>query len=232
MARKVHAALFAALVLIPLPAVLAAEVRDTSGGPARIEQAVKDYANKQRADQELARDRLVQSRMDAILHGPGAQVLGNPNGDVTIVEFSDYTCPFCKAAEPRIQQLLNSDKNVRLVVMEFPILQPVSVTAAKAALAAARQGRYAPYHRAMMEFRGQLTEELVFETAKEAGIDVERLKIDMQAPEIADAIIANFNHARALRIFETPTFIIGNYLVTEPSSTLDFAKAAAAARRK
>lgn len=183
-------------------------------------------------DASLTRDRLVQARMGALVNGPATLVLGNPNGDVTIIEFFDYTCPFCKAAEPRIQQLLSADKNVRLVVKEFPILEPVSLFASKAALASARQGKYAPFHQKMMDFRGQLTEELVFEMAKETGIDTERLKTDMQTTEIADAVIANFNLARALRIFDTPTFIIGNHVVTEPSSTLDFVKAVAAARGK
>jgi protein-disulfide isomerase len=200
-----------ALLLLVFPAAtLAADVQDAS----------------------IARDRVVQARMGALLNGPATLVLGNPEGDVTIIEFFDYTCPFCKAAEPRLQQLLSNDKNVRLVVKEFPILEPVSLFAAKAALASARQGKYAPFHRKMMDFRGQLTEELVFDLAKEAGIDTGRLKIDMQTIEIADAIIANFNLARALRIFDTPTFIIGNHVVTEPSSTLDFAKAVAAARGK
>jgi protein-disulfide isomerase len=183
-------------------------------------------------DASLTRDRLVQARMGTLLNGPATLVLGNPEGNVTIIEFFDYTCPFCKAAEPRIQQLLSTDKNVRLVVKEFPILEPVSLFASKAALASARQGKYAAFHQKMMEFRGQLNEELVFGMAKEAGIDTARLKTDMQATEIADAVIANFNLARALRIFDTPTFIIGNHVVTEPSSTLDFAKAVAAARGK
>lgn len=227
-------AVIGAIALLPFLFTVALHAADNleNSVSQQIEQAIRDYTDKQRADQERARDRLVQSRMDALLRDPGTQILGNPNGDLTIIEFSDYTCPFCKAAEPRIQQLLRDDKNVKLVMKEFPILQPVSLTAAKAALAAARQGKYEAYHRKMMEFRGRLTEELVFAIARESGIDAERLKSDMQSPEIADAIIANFNLARALRIFETPTFIIGGHLVTEPSSTLDFAKAVTAARGK
>ena len=116
-------------------------------------------------------------------------------------------------------------------MIEFPILRPESLVAAKAALASARQGKYAPFHQALMGFRGQLTEPVIFDVAKDAGLDVERLRKDLAAPEIADAIIGNFNLARALRITSTPTFIIGNRMVTESSATLDFAKAVAAARR-
>ena len=84
----------------------------------------------------------------------------------------------------------------------------------------------------MMNFRGQLTEEAIFSMAKDAGLDVERLRKDMNAPEIIDTIIANFNLARALHIFETPTIIIGNHLVTAPSASIDFPKEVAALRAK
>ena len=167
-----------------------------AGAAVSAEQAVIDkagqaYASKLKADAETASNQAVAAREHALVTGPGSQVLGNPQGDVTVIEFFDYTCPFCKAAEPRVQQLLKDDRNVKLVVIEFPILRPES---------------------------------------KEVGLDVDRLRADMNAPEIADAIIGNFNHARALRITTTPTFIIGTRLVTESSATLDFAKAVAAAR--
>jgi protein-disulfide isomerase len=197
---------------------------------ARIDKAIETYANKQQADAERALDQAIAARVSALVDGPGSQVLGNPKGDVTVIEFFDYTCPFCKAAEPRLQQLIKDDKNVKLVAIEFPILQPASLVAAKASLASVRQGKYAAFHQALMGFRGQLTEPVILDVAKEAGLDVERLRKDMDAPEIADAIIGNFNLARALRITTTPTFIIGNRMVTEPSATLDFARAVAAAR--
>jgi len=84
----------------------------------------------------------------------------------------------------------------------------------------------------MMDFRGQLTDETVFGMAKDVGLDVERLRRDMNAPDIAEAILMNFNLARALRIFDTPTFIIGNHLVTEPSAKIDFPKEVAALRAR
>jgi protein-disulfide isomerase len=200
------------------------------GEQTRIDKAIDAYANKQKADAEKALDQAIAARAYALVNGPGSQVLGNPQGDVILIEFSDYTCPFCKAVEPRLQQLLKDDKKVKLVVIEFPILQPESLVAAKATLASARQDKYAPFHHALMGLRGQLTAPAIFEVAKEVGLDVERLRKDMNAPGIADAIIGNFNLARALRITSTPTFIIGNHMVTEPSATLDFAKAVAAAR--
>ena len=199
---------------------------------SRIEKAIETYASKLKADTEKALDQAIAARADALLSGAGSQVLGNLQGDVTVIEFFDYTCPYCKAAEPRLQQLLKEDKNVKLVVIEFPILTPESLVAAKVSLATVKQGKYARFHQALLGFRGQLTESAIFEVAKDAGLDVERLRKDMDAPAIADAIIGNFNLARALRITTTPTLIIGNRMVTEPSATLDFAKAVAAARAR
>ena len=221
-----------------IAACLAVGIAAGAGGGAvsaeqpAIDKAIQAYAGKQKADADKALDQAIATRANALVTGPGSQVLGNPGGDVTIIEFFDYTCPFCKAAEPRLQQLLRDDRQVRLVVIEFPILTPESIVAAKVSLATARQGKYTSFHQALMGFRGQITEEAIFDVAKEVGLDVERLRRDMNAPEIADAIIGNFNQARALRVTTTPTFIIANRMVYEPSATLDFAKAVATARAK
>jgi 2-hydroxychromene-2-carboxylate isomerase len=93
-----------------------------------------------------------------------------------------------------------------------------------------KQDKYARYHQAMMMFRGQLTEAAIFDIAKDSGLDVNRLRKDMDAPEIAGEIIADFNLARAIRVFGTPAFIVNNHLITEPSAKIDFPKLVAAAR--
>jgi protein-disulfide isomerase len=220
-------------------AVTSVMIAMAADGPApgqaeqlRIDKAIESYTAKQKMDREQAADQVVANRMASLLTDPATLVLGNPQGDVTIIEFFDYTCPFCKAVEPRLRQLLAADKKVKLVVKEFPILHPVSLVATKAALASAKQGKYALYHQKMMDFRGELTEEAIFDMAKDVGLDVQRLRRDMNAPEIADAIVLNFNLARALRIFDTPTFIIGNHLVTEASGKIDFPREVAALRAK
>ena len=213
-------------------AVAAAESPAANTEAARIEQAIGAYAAKLRADQEKARDTAVANRATALLEDPVTPVLGNRNGDVAIVMFFDYACAFCKAAEPRLLQLLKDDKGVKLIFKEFPILTPESRIAAKASLAASRQGKYESFHLALMAFRGKLEAPTIFEIAKNVGLDVERLRRDMDAPEIADQIIANFNLARPLGITSTPTFIIGTHLVTEPSAQIDFPKAVAAARAR
>jgi len=197
----------------------------------RVQQAAKAHASQRDADQQKTQDRLIAGKTTALRNDPMTPVIGNPQADVAIIEFFDYACPYCKAAEPRLEALLKSDKRVKLVIKEFPILTPESLPAAKASLASVKQGKYEKYHQAMMMFKGRLQEATIFEIAKDVGLDVERLKKDMQAPEIADAIIANFNLARSIRVFQTPAFIVDNHLLTEPSAEIDFPKVVAAARR-
>jgi protein-disulfide isomerase len=219
-------AIFAALLLTGA----AGAAQPDTGEQQRIEQAVRDYANRAAAEQAKNQDVLIARNSEALLKDPLTPVIGNPAAAVTIVEFFDYTCPYCKAVEPRLEKLLKDDPGVKLVVKDFPILTPQSVVAAKAALASVKQGKYARYHQAMMMFRGQLTEEAIFEIAKDSGLDVNRLRKDMDAPEIAGKIIADFNLARAIRVFQTPAFIVNNHLLTTPSAEIDFPKLVAAAR--
>jgi protein-disulfide isomerase len=188
--------------------------------------------SKQQQDQEKTRDQLIANRTTALLGDPASPVLGNAKGDVAVIEFFDYTCPYCKAVEPRLEKLIKDDKKVKVVYKEFPILTPESLVATRVALAAAKQGKYQQFHDAMIGFRGRLQNEVIFDTAKEVGLNMERLRKDMDAPDVTEEIIANFNLARALRVFQTPTFIIGNHLLTEASADIDFPKTVAAARTK
>jgi len=216
-----RAALAAGLML--LGAVTTAAADDT----ARIEQA---YARKLAAAQQQDVEQRIAARQQALDNAPSSPVLGNPAGDVVIVEFFDYACPYCKAVEPRLEALLKSDHKVKLVLKEFPILTPQSLVATRAALASVAQGKYRQFHQAMMNFRGQLLEPDIFDMAKASGLDVARLRRDMTAPEISDEIIANFNLARGIRVFQTPAFIVGGHLMSSDSASIDFPKAVAAAR--
>lgn len=217
-------ALAAGLML--LGACTAAAAADDT---ARIEQA---YARKLAVQQQQDVEQRIAARLDALNNAPSSPVLGNPAGDVVIVEFFDYTCPYCKAVEPRLEALLRSDRKVKLVLKEFPILTPQSLIATRAALASVRQGKYRQFHQAMMNFRGQLLESDIFDMAKTSGLDVARLRRDMTAPEISDEIIANFNLARGIRAFQTPVFIVGGRLMNSESASIDFPRAVAAARGK
>lgn len=184
----------------------------------------------------LAADPLPAS--DAAVAGRAAElsrastVMGNARGNVTIIEFMDYTCSYCKAVQPRLEALLRADKNVKLIIKEYPILVPESLVAAKAAMASVKQGKYAAFHNALMNYEGPLSERAIFDTAQRVGINVVRLRADMKNPAIADEIIGNFNQARALRIFQTPGFIVGNHILTGLSAEIDFPKEVAAARKR
>jgi protein-disulfide isomerase len=184
------------------------------------------------ADVPTASDEAVAQKATALLSDPSSPVIGNPHANVAVVEFFDYACPYCKAAEPRLEAMLRSDQGTKLVLKEFPILTPESMIATKAALASVKQGKYTQFHQALMVYKGPLQDSVIFETAKDVGLDVGRLRKDMTAPEITDEIIANFNLARSLRIFQTPGFIVGNHILTGPSADIDFPKAVAAARAK
>jgi protein-disulfide isomerase len=184
------------------------------------------------ADVPTASDETVTQKATALLSDPSSPVIGNPHANVAVVEFFDYACPYCKAAEPRLQAMLRSNQDTKLVLKEFPILTPESMIATKAALASVKQGKYTQFHQALMAYKGPLQDSVIFDTAKDVGLDVGRLRKDMTAPEITDEIIANFNLARSLRIFQTPGFVVGNHILTGPSADIDFQKAVAAARAK
>jgi protein-disulfide isomerase len=148
-----------------------------------------------------------------IFDDPTTPVGGNPKGDVTIVEFFDYRCPYCKRVQPELQALLDQDRKLRFIYKELPILGPASVIAARAALAAQRQGKYEAFHAAMMGTKGQITEDTVDKIAESVGLDIDWLRQDMAAPEIVQALRANLVLANALNIHGTPGFIIGNRIV-------------------
>ncbi len=171
-------------------------------------------ADPVKAALETAANAAAVSKQADLHRNPETPFFGNAQGDVVLVKFVDYQCTYCKAVEPKLDKLLSDDKGVKLIVKEFPILGPESVVAAKVALAAGRQGKYAAYHHALMGYKGKLTEDVIFSTAKDVGLDVAQLRKDMIAPEIADQLLANFNLARALKISLTPGYIINTHVLS------------------
>ena len=144
---------------------------------------------------------------------PNAPVLGNPDGDVTVVEFIDYNCPYCKRAMPEVQGLLDEDPNVRLVYREWPILGEGSVYASRAALASRVQGKYEEFHLALMGSRGRVEEASVLRIAKEIGLDIDQLKADMQSPDVDEHIESSMRLAQSLGFNGTPSFVVGDVLL-------------------
>jgi protein-disulfide isomerase len=140
-------------------------------------------------------------------------VTGNPNGDVTIVEFFDYRCPYCKRNHADLAQLVKADPNLRVVSKDFPVLGPDSIVAARATLAAIPQGGYQRLHDAILQASGPLSADDIFALADTAGLSSERIAHDMTSPEVESAVNRNIGLARALGISGTPTFVIGDRII-------------------
>lgn len=160
--------------------------------------------------------------VDAILNDPEAPVSGNAKGDVTIVAFLDYNCPFCKKAAPDLVRLLREDGQIRLVFKDWPVITETSVFAAQLALASAYQGAYERVHAALMAAPGRrLKQEQFIAAVKDAGLDMARLQADLTAnsSKITALLRRNMAQAESLGIQGTPTYLIGPFR----TSTQDFA---------
>ena len=214
----------ACVLVAPMPA--AAEITPSERGA--IEGIIHDYLMQNPdvliealhgAEDKLSRDadakatKALSDHRAEIFDDPATPVGGNLQGDVSIVEFFDYRCPYCKQVLPALQTLLDHDPKIRFIYKEMPVLGHESVVAAHAALGARRQGKYEAFHAAMMGTRGQITEETVYKVAGSVGLDVDRLKKDMADPEIDHVLKANLALADALNIHGTPGFIIGDHIV-------------------
>jgi len=163
---------------------------------------------KQAQQEDDQRSTVLQSSAKQVFHAPADYVAGNPKGDVTMVEFFDYNCGWCKKGFPEVMSLLDKDQNLRFVLKEFPIFGGDSDYAAMAAIAAKKQNKYWELHKALFEHEGKVTKEVVDETAVAQGIDLAKLKADMKDPAVAQEIADNHALAQSLAINGTPGFII------------------------
>ena len=180
--------------------------------PEVIFEAVERHRAKQR-QMQARRDRaLLKQHEQALLADPDSFVGGNPDGDVTVVEFFDYRCGYCKQFAPTLAKIKKDDPKIRVVYKEFPVLGPDSMRGAQAALAARNQGRYLEFHEALMRVRGALNEETLMKVARSVGLNTERLKKDMQNPKIRDIIGKTHRLATALSINGTPAIVVGNQI--------------------
>lgn len=145
----------------------------------------------------------------ALLHSGGDPVGGNPSGSVTVVEFFDYQCSHCISMSSVMNDITRSNSNVRVVYKEFPIRGAMSELAARAALAANRQGRYSAFSHALLNEGGLLTEESIYRIAADQGLNVDRLKKDMNSSSIKQTIANNYRLGKDLHLTGTPAFYIG-----------------------
>jgi protein-disulfide isomerase len=199
--------------------------------PEVLIEAVQAADDKVKADAHDKAQQALAEKRKQVFDDPSSPVGGDPHGDVTLVEFFDYRCPYCKEVEPSLEKVLADDHHLRFVYKEFPVLGPVSTTAARAALAARKQGKYDAFHRAMMAAKGQISDQTVMDIAGSVGLDIGQLQRDMASPDVDKTLKADMALADALDISGTPAFIIGNTII--PGAVdLDALKQAIADARK
>ena len=156
--------------------------------------------------------------------------LGNPDGDVTVIEFFDYNCPYCRSAGRTVQELLAADANVRVIYREWPILGEDSVFASRAALAARTQGKYEEFHWALMNGEGRASEASILKLARDLGLDVAKLQADMTSPAVEAHIAQSSALASMLGFTGTPACSVGDRTAPGMLSTDEMTTMVAEAR--
>ncbi len=199
--------------------------------PTILRDAVTALQASESAHRQQAAQTAIDGAGPALTRAPGDPVAGNPQGDVTVVEFYDLRCPYCRRMLPVIDSLLRRDPKLRLVYKDIPILGEASVLGARAVLAAERQGGYARLQSVLMHLPPQFTEDSLRTAATEAGLDWPRLQRDMQDPAIAARIHANLDLARQLGIDGTPAFVIGHAVIPGAVELADLQEAISSARQ-
>lgn len=223
---KTFAAATLALIAVPLTACSEETQQISPAERQQMEQVVREYLLKnpeiimeavevlRQREREAAQARMGEamgSLEQELKSNPNDPQMGNPDGDVTVVEFFDYRCGFCKRAFNDVQALIKEDGNVRYVLKEFPILGPDSVYASRAAQAVwlHQKDKYVPFHTAMMGNRGDLSNAKVLELAQGVGVDTAALKEQMNDPLVDQTLEASARQAAALDITGTPAFVFG-----------------------
>lgn len=228
MFRILTQAAFAVLLSVTtIPSVLAQDAIDPEER-SRVESIVRDYLlrnpeilleamqvleQRETAAAEERRQAAIGDLEPTLTASPLTPVFGAENGDVVIIEFFDYQCGYCKRLFPGLRSTMEEDADLKVVFVEFPILGPASLVAARAALAASKQDLYFEYHVALMEHQGRLSEEVIFQQAEAVGLDIDQLKADMQGDDISQYLQMTRALADSLGIRGTPSMVIGDNFV-------------------
>jgi protein-disulfide isomerase len=184
--------------------------------PEVIQEAIVELERRHQEAQKNAQISALQSERNTLLHSPRGNLVGNPSGDVTLVEFFDYNCGYCKRALADIRALMKSDPKLRVVLKDFPVLGPESVEASRVSLAVKQQisgEKLFDYHTRVMETRGRVNGERALAVAKEMGLDMGRLQKDLDHAEVRAALQENMTLADKLGLSGTPAFVIGDEVV-------------------
>jgi len=200
--------------------------------PSILRDAVEALQRDEAQKEENAARAVIAGLRDQLLHKSGDPTGGNPNGDVTLVEFYDVRCPFCRGMLPVEAELLKRDRNLRVVFKDIPILGPASVLGARAVLAAQRQDAFQKLHDALMAGTPNIDLEVVHKAAVKLGLDWPRLQHDMEDPAVQARINDNLAMAHTLHIDGTPTYVIGDRMLSGAVELAELQSAVAAARKK
>ena len=228
--RLLLPALFALALCAAPPAASAQSISDGQRGeietivrnyliahPEVLEEAMAELNKRQAAAESEKHEASVAQNSDTIFNSPRGVVLGNKDGDVTLVEFFDYNCGYCKRAMSDMLDLLKSDPKLKVVLKEFPVLSEGSVEAAQVAVAVRMQDpagkKYLDFHQRLLGGRGPADKVRAIAAAKEAGLDVTRIEKDLASPEVRATIQENFKLAEAMGMNGTPSYVIGNQVV-------------------
>ena len=178
--------------------------------PEKILQSVNDYQTAGVAERQ---QQAMEANNRKIFENSMTPVIGNPNGDITVVEFFDYNCGYCKKVYGDVIKMTDTDKGVKVLLKEFPILGPTSETAARWALAAHKQDKYIEFHSRLMQSKSRINEGLLEDVAQDLGLDVEKMRQDAQSEEVGEYIDQNRALAGQLGISGTPGFIFKDEVV-------------------
>jgi protein-disulfide isomerase len=185
--------------------------------PEVLQEAMTELEKKQAAEEAAKHQAAVKENADVIFNSPRQVVTGNPQGDVTFVEFFDYNCGYCKRAMDDMFALLKTDPKLKVVLKEFPVLGPGSVEAARVAVAVRMQDKtgkkYMDFHQRLMSGRGQADKARALAAAKEAGLDIARIERDMASDEVRLTLEESLRLAEKLGLNGTPSYVIGNTVV-------------------
>ncbi|MBL8641232.1 MAG: DsbA family protein [Alphaproteobacteria bacterium] len=180
--------------------------------PEILMESVNRFRDKEVKKKEEQSISVLKENMN-FLSNPQHPRIGNPNGDITVVEFFDYNCGYCKHALKSVQELTQKDKNVKVVFMEFPILSATSTLASKWALAANMQGKYWAFHQAVLESNAPKDDDNLIKIAKSVGMDIEKAKKDVAGKEIESYMASVRGFGEKLSVTGTPAFIVGQQIV-------------------
>jgi protein-disulfide isomerase len=181
--------------------------------PEILVEMTTELDKRQAAEQEAQQQKAITDNADKIFRSPLAFVAGNPDGNVSVVEFFDYNCGFCRRAMPDVVKLVKNDDKVRLVLKELPIFGEDSENAAKAALAAHKQGKYFEMHQKLFSEPGKADKAKALSIAKKLGLDVAQLEKDMQDPSVQQSLDEAKDLAQKLNLQGTPLYFIGDRII-------------------